>query len=99
MRGLDPSKDIVIFLPDPQYLGFASPRLSEAAERVSANDVEGPGHVEPQRRPPRLPSIGSPDHFASISAWMLSRVSSLSSGWPRVRPLEYGKLLSFTTTM
>ena len=29
-----------------------------------------------------------PNYFASISAWMLSRVSSLSSGLPRVRPLE-----------
>lgn len=26
------SKDIDIFVPDPQYLGFVSPRLSDAAE-------------------------------------------------------------------
>ena len=30
------SKDIDIFVPDPQYLGFVSPRLSDAAESVSA---------------------------------------------------------------
>ncbi|WP_090141849.1 nucleotidyl transferase AbiEii/AbiGii toxin family protein [Limnohabitans sp. DM1] len=29
------SKDIDIFVPDPQYLGFVSPRLSDAAENVS----------------------------------------------------------------
>jgi predicted nucleotidyltransferase component of viral defense system len=40
------SKDIDIFVPDPQYLGFVSPRLSDAAERVSQDYVEGPGYVK-----------------------------------------------------
>lgn len=40
------SKDIDIFVPDPQYLGFVSPRLSDAAERVSVDYVEGPGYVK-----------------------------------------------------
>lgn len=40
------SKDIDIFVPDPQYLGFVSPRLSAAAEEVSADYVEGPGYVK-----------------------------------------------------
>jgi len=31
------SKDIDIFVPDPQYLGFVTPRLSEAAAAVSAD--------------------------------------------------------------
>jgi hypothetical protein len=34
------SKDIDIFVPDPQYLGYATPRLSDVALDVSENYVE-----------------------------------------------------------
>lgn len=34
------SKDIDLFVPDPQYLGFVNPRLSEVAERVSTDYEE-----------------------------------------------------------
>lgn len=34
------SKDIDIFVPDPQYLGFATPRLSDVAAAVSTDYVE-----------------------------------------------------------
>lgn len=34
------SKDIDLFVPDPQYLGYVSPRLSEVAETVSADYEE-----------------------------------------------------------
>jgi len=34
------SKDIDIFVPDPQYLGFVTPRLSDVAAAVSTNYVE-----------------------------------------------------------
>lgn len=40
------SKDIDIFVPDPQYLGYVSPRLSDAAERVSSDYVEGAGFLK-----------------------------------------------------
>lgn len=40
------SKDIDIFVPDPQYLGFVSPRLSDIAEEVSVEYVEGNGFVK-----------------------------------------------------
>jgi len=40
------SKDIDIFVPDPQYLGFVSPRLSDVAEAVSSDYVEGPGFIK-----------------------------------------------------
>lgn len=46
------SKDIDIFVPDPQYLGFVSPRLSDAVERVSADSVEGPGYGQGKTRTP-----------------------------------------------
>lgn len=34
------SKDIDIFVPDPQFLGFLTPRLSAKAESLTANYVE-----------------------------------------------------------
>jgi hypothetical protein len=34
------SKDIDIFVPDPQYLGFVTPRLSDVAAAVSTQYVE-----------------------------------------------------------
>lgn len=34
------SKDIDIFVPDPQYLGFVTPRLSDVAAAVSTDYVE-----------------------------------------------------------
>ncbi len=40
------SKDIDIFVPDPQYLGYVSPRLSDVAESVSQDYVEGPGFLK-----------------------------------------------------
>jgi len=40
------SKDVDIFVPDPQYLGYVSPRLSEVAEEISPDYVEGAGYVK-----------------------------------------------------
>lgn len=37
------SKDIDIFVPDPQYLGFVTPRLSDAAADLTADYVEMAG--------------------------------------------------------
>lgn len=34
------SRDIDLFVPDPQYLGFVTPRLSEAAEAITGDYVE-----------------------------------------------------------
>lgn len=34
------SKDIDIFVPDPQYLGFVTPRLSDVAAEVASQYVE-----------------------------------------------------------
>jgi len=40
------SKDIDIFVPDPQYLGYVTPRLSSIAERISPDYVEASNHVK-----------------------------------------------------
>ncbi len=40
------SKDIDIFVPDPQSLGFVTPRLSEVAESITSDYVEAAGYVK-----------------------------------------------------
>ena len=40
------SKDIHIFVGDPQYLGFLSPRLSAAAESLTTHYIEQSGFVK-----------------------------------------------------
>lgn len=37
------SKDIDIFVPDPQYLGYVTPRLSDTAESLTEDYTEMPG--------------------------------------------------------
>jgi len=37
------SKDIDIFVPDPQYLGYVTPRLSDVAAELTEDYVEMPG--------------------------------------------------------
>ncbi|CAE6751394.1 nucleotidyl transferase AbiEii/AbiGii toxin family protein [Xanthomonas arboricola pv. juglandis] len=37
------SKDIDIFVPDPQYLGFVTPRLSDSAADLTQDYTEQPG--------------------------------------------------------
>ena len=40
------SKDIDIFVPDPQYLGYVTPRLSDVAASVTQDYDEGAQHVK-----------------------------------------------------
>lgn len=40
------SKDLDLFVPDPQYLGFVNPRLSEVAGQVSSDYEEGAEFVK-----------------------------------------------------
>jgi predicted nucleotidyltransferase component of viral defense system len=40
------SKDIDIFVPDPQYLGYVTPRLSDAAESLTQEYVEAAEFVK-----------------------------------------------------
>ncbi|HEX5805500.1 MAG TPA: nucleotidyl transferase AbiEii/AbiGii toxin family protein [Macromonas sp.] len=55
------SKDIDIFVPDPQYLGFVSPRLSDVAETVSHDYVEGPGYIKLLRPEGEIDFVASPN--------------------------------------
>lgn len=40
------SKDVDIFVPDPQYLGYVTPRLSDVAEGITQNYVEAATYVK-----------------------------------------------------
>jgi hypothetical protein len=55
------SKDIDIFVPDPQYLGYVSPRLGDVAEGVSDKYVEGPGYIKLLRPEGEIDFVASPN--------------------------------------
>lgn len=40
------SRDIDLFVPDPQYLGYVTPRLSDAAESITTEYVESAEYVK-----------------------------------------------------
>lgn len=55
------SKDIDIFVPDPQYLGYVSPRLSDVAESVTQDYVEGAGYIKLLRPEGEIDFVASPN--------------------------------------
>lgn len=55
------SKDIDIFVPDPQYLGHVSPRLSDVAESIVTDYVEGAGYVKLLRPEGEIDFVASPN--------------------------------------
>jgi hypothetical protein len=55
------SKDIDIFLPDPQYLGFVTPRLSDVAANVSTDYVEAATYVKLIRSEGEIDFVASPN--------------------------------------
>jgi len=66
------SKDIDIFVPDPQYLGFVTPRLSEVAESVTSDYVEGPGYIKLLRPEGEIDFVASPNLTSSpFEVWQL----------------------------
>jgi predicted nucleotidyltransferase component of viral defense system len=66
------SKDIDIFVSDPQYLGYVSPRLSDVAESVSQDYVEGPGYIKLLRAEGEIDFVASPNLTEpAFEAWNL----------------------------
>lgn len=66
------SKDIDIFVPDPQYLGYVTPRLSDAAEAVTDAYVEGPGYIKLLRPEGEIDFVASPNLTANpFEVWDL----------------------------
>jgi Nucleotidyl transferase AbiEii toxin, Type IV TA system len=67
------SKDIDIFLPDPQYLGYLSPRLSDLAAAVSADYVEGAGFVKLIRPEGEIDFVAAPNLTSAPFDWWQMR--------------------------
>lgn len=66
------SKDIDIFVPDPQYLGFITPRLSDIAEEISTDYVEGNGFVKLIRPEGEIDFVASPNLTSTpFDVWTL----------------------------
>ncbi|BEP46144.1 hypothetical protein GmRootV15_67330 (plasmid) [Variovorax sp. V15] len=62
------SKDIDIFVPDPQYLGFVTPRLSDTAADLTQDYTEQPGaFVKLQFEEGKVDFVASPNLLAD--AW------------------------------
>jgi hypothetical protein len=55
------SKDIDIFVPDPQYLGFATPRLSDVAAEITNDYVESAGFVKLIRPEGEIDFVAAPN--------------------------------------
>lgn len=54
------SKDIDIFVPDPQYLGYVTPRLNSVAEKLSSDYVEATNHIKLIRPEGEIDFVVSP---------------------------------------
>lgn len=68
------SKDIDIFVPDPQYLGYVTPRLSDLAESIATDYVEGAGYVKLLRPEGEIDFVASPNLTDTpYEAWRLLR--------------------------
>ncbi|MBU0587183.1 MAG: nucleotidyl transferase AbiEii/AbiGii toxin family protein [Gammaproteobacteria bacterium] len=66
------SKDIDIFVPDPQHLGYVSPRLSDVAEEVSHDYVEGSGYIKLIRPEGEIDFVASPNLTSNpFETWQL----------------------------
>ena len=68
------SKDIDIFVPDPQSLGHVTPRLSAVAEAICADYVEGAGYVKLIRPEGEIDFVASSNLTAApYETWSLLR--------------------------
>ena len=63
------SKDIDIFFPDPQYLGYVNPRLSDLAAEVSKDYVEAAGYVKLVRAEGEIDFVASKNLTSSPYEW------------------------------
>jgi len=63
------SKDIDIFVPDPQYLGYVTPRLSDLAMEVASDYVEAAGYVKLIRSEGEIDFVASPNLTQQPFEW------------------------------
>jgi Nucleotidyl transferase AbiEii toxin, Type IV TA system len=63
------SKDIDIFVPDPQYLGYVTPRLSDLAMEIASDYVEAAGYVKLIRTEGEIDFVASPNLTRQPFEW------------------------------
>ncbi len=64
------SKDIDIFVPDPQYLGYVTPRLSDTAAAMTANYVEdASSYVKLEFAEGEIDFVASPNLMGDAWEW------------------------------
>lgn len=59
------SRDIDLFVPDPQYLGFVTPRLSEAVEAITGDYIEQANFVKLVLEAGEIDIVASPNLTAN----------------------------------
>ena len=63
------SKDIDIFVPNPQYLGYVTPRLSDIAMEIARDYVEAAGYVKLIRNDGEIDFVASPNLTLEPFEW------------------------------
>lgn len=63
------SKDIDIFVPDPQYLGYVTPRLSEQAANLTQDYTEAATFVKLQFDEGEIDFVAAPNLLPAAAAW------------------------------
>ncbi len=63
------SKDIDIFVPDPQYLGYVTPRLSSTAAALTQDYTETASFVKLQFEEGEIDFVAAPNLLPSHLAW------------------------------
>ena len=67
------SKDIDLFVPDPQYLGFVNPRLSDVAAALCDDYVEAAGYIKLVRAEGEIDIVAAPNLTAH--PWTLETIA------------------------
>lgn len=68
------SKDIDIFVPDPQYLGFVTPRLSDRAADLTQDYTESATFVKLQFEEGEIDFVAAPNLLPDALAWDTAEV-------------------------
>ena len=70
------SKDIDLFVPDPQYLGFVNPRLSDVAANMCRDYVEAAEYIKLLRLEGEIDIVAAPNLTAN--PWVVETINGRS---------------------
>ncbi len=66
------SKDVDLFVPDPQYLGHMTPRLSDVAASITEDYVEAAGYVKLILEEGEIDFVAAPTSNASVQVMLFA---------------------------